>query len=231
MLCITFGPLQKTSTHVLALAATLEVPSLVDLVRRFLYRQMHLDSDDSDTGAPSLDDCPPFSQRVYVHNSAEAVFHAPSDPSSVAGMRREFIRATRSWRKGQPRYDSVFVNTDSTLPGIFGLEIARVRCFFSFKYGGTDYSCALVHWYTRIGDAPDEDTGMFTVKPSLLWRRRPFLSVIHIETIYRAAHLIGVSNGRHIDLDNLEYYQSLDVFDRFYVNKFIDHHIFELLHS
>lgn len=227
---LTFRFDKKTLTHVLALAATLDVPSLVELIRRFLFDQLHRNDDNAGV-AQSLDDCPPFSQNVYVHNSAEAVYHAPSDPSSVAGMRREFIRATPNWRKGEPRYDCVFVNMNSALPGIFGLETARVRCFFSFKYGEIDYQCALIHWYTRIGDAPDEDTGMFIVKPSLRWRRRPLLAVIHIDTIYRAAHLIGVSKGRHIDLDDLQYYESLDVFDRFYINKFIDHHSFELLHS
>lgn len=43
-------------------------------------------------------------------------------------------------------------------------DVARVRLFFSFRFCGKFYPCALVHWYSRIGDSPDEDTGMWRVR-------------------------------------------------------------------
>lgn len=146
-------------------------------------------------------------------------------------MRREFIRATPAWRKKHPRYDCIFVSNGKDQPGILGMDIARVRSLISFRYDGRRYECALVHWYTRIGNAPDEDTGMWIVRPTFLRGRRPSLAVIHVESIFRAAHLIGVTKGQRIDLVDLEYHRSLDVFNRFYVNKYIDHHAFELLHT
>ncbi|KAH9855129.1 hypothetical protein C2E23DRAFT_866790 [Lenzites betulinus] len=224
--------LQKKSMSVQSLSTTLCAPSLHDLIRRFLFYQLHPDSTQS--GATlSIDDCLLFSQEVFLHSSAEATFHSPSDPSEVAGMRREFIRATPAWRKKTPRYDCAFVNMDSTKPGLLGLEVARIKAFLSFKYGSVVYGCALVHWFQRVGEQPDEDTGMWIVKPSFVRGRRssPLLSVIHIDTIFRAAHLIGISKGSKVDVVNLQYFQSLDAFERFYVNKYIDHHTFELLHT
>ncbi|KAI0323168.1 hypothetical protein GY45DRAFT_1265050, partial [Cubamyces sp. BRFM 1775] len=165
-----------------------------------------------------------------LHASAEAVFYAPSDVSGTTGMRREYIRATTSWRKKHPRYDCVFINRDSNLPGLLGLDVGQVKAFISFKYGGLIYQCALVHWYQRVGSTPDEDTGMWIVKPSKLRGGLPLLSIIHVDTIYRAAHLIGVSLNKAIPAD-IDHYNALDRFDTFYVNKFIDHNAFELLHD
>ncbi|KAI0327003.1 hypothetical protein GY45DRAFT_1348002 [Cubamyces sp. BRFM 1775] len=176
--------------------------------------------------------CPPLGSNIllYLHRSAEAVFYALSDICGTAGMRREYIRATPSWRKKHPRYDCVFINRDSELPGLLGMDVGRVKAFLSFQYGGKKYECALVHWYKRVGSSPDEDTGMWQVKPSLTrGARQPLLSVIHVDTIYRAAHLIGVSLNKEIPPE-IDYYNALDYFDSFYVNKYIDHNAFELLH-
>jgi hypothetical protein len=46
------------------------------------------------------------------------------------------------------------VESDATLPGVRGLYIARVMCFFSFKDFGLQYKCALVQWFTTVGDSP-----------------------------------------------------------------------------
>ncbi|KAI0354783.1 hypothetical protein OH77DRAFT_1404897, partial [Trametes cingulata] len=214
-----------------ALILELQAPSLLELIRRFLFHQIHPENQQSGSSL-LLEDCPPFEQSVSVHYSAEAIFHAPSDPSGVGGMRREFIRATPRWRKKLPRYDCVFVNRESDLPGLYGMDIARIKAFLSFRYAGKKYECALVHWYRRVGQRPDDDTGMWIVQPAFLrGGMRPYLSVIHVDTIYRASHLIGVSKGSGLDVSQLEYHKSLDTFQRFYVNKYIDHHAFELLHT
>ena len=67
----------------------------------------------------------PFYGKISIYPSALATFHAPSDISGVGGMRRERIRAMKSWRKGPGCYDTVFVNMNS-LKGMLGLNVARV---------------------------------------------------------------------------------------------------------
>ncbi|KAG2737246.1 hypothetical protein P692DRAFT_20762147 [Suillus brevipes Sb2] len=141
-------------------------------------------------------------------------------------MRREHIRSCPSWRNGPARYDCVFINAHPELEGMRGLEVARALCFFSFKYRWVLYECAVVHWFDVVGDAPDEDTGMWIVQPSFNGRSLN-ISVIHINAIYRAAHLLPIYGTDNIPR-NLNFYHSLDAFRAFYVNKFADHHTFEI---
>jgi hypothetical protein len=142
-------------------------------------------------------------------------------------MRSERIHAISAWRNGPGRYDCVFINTDASAAGMLGLDIARVRLLFSFKHEDTIFPCALVHWFSRVGDSPDEHTGMWIVEPDFAEDGTPSASVIHIDTIYRAAHLMPkYGNGpvpRHLSST-----QSLDAFNSYYVNKYIDHHAFEI---
>ena len=64
--------------------------------------------------------------------------------------------------------------------------------FFSFQYDDIRYPCALIHWFSTLGDTPDDETGMWVVRPDYLAHRKCFLGVIHLDTIMRGAHLIGV---------------------------------------
>jgi len=68
---------------------------------------------------------------------------------------------------------------------------------------------------------------MWMVKPGVLEDGSPNLSVIHIDTVYRAAHLIPVYGPEFIP-HTLKFYHSYDVFRSFYVNKYADHHAFEI---
>jgi len=52
------------------------------------------------------------------------------------------------------------------------------------------FPCALIHWFSVVGDTPDEDTGMWVVKPDYLPGQKPFLEVIHVDSILRGAHFI-----------------------------------------
>lgn len=164
---------------------------------------------------------------MVVYPSALAMFYAPSDLSGVGGMRRERIRSVSSWRRSAARHDCIFVNTDPTAEGMRGLEIARVRLFFSFKAGGKKYPCALIQWYSRVGDEPDENTGMWVVQPDFDADGSPSVAVIHLDTIVRAAHLIGVYGGDFVPSE-ITFDTSLDAFHSYFVNKFIDHHAFEI---
>jgi hypothetical protein len=116
--------------------------------------------------------------QKLVYHSAIATFFAPSDLSGVSGMRNERIRALPSWRNGPSRYDMVLVSTNSQLDGMLGLDVGRVHLFFSFTHEYIKYPCALISWYDLVSDSPDEDTGMWIVRPV-----PGSFAVIHVDTI------------------------------------------------
>jgi hypothetical protein len=211
------------------LAKNLNQPDLLDLIRIFLRRQLNSESISDVSSSSSLDDLPQFRARekIVVYKSAVATFFAPSDISGIGGMRRERIRAISNWRNDGSRYDCMFVNTDPTEDGMRGLDVARARLFFSFRHSGVVYPCALVEWYSRIGDAPHDNTGMWMVEPDVKADGTAFSAVIHIDSIFRAAHLIGVY-GEDFVPRGIQPCHSLDIFHTYYVNKFIDHQAFEI---
>ena len=211
----------------MALAEELELPRFPDLIRRFLFEQTRRPDDDQDPAEIPLAGCPRFAGKISVFNSASSRFYAPSDISGIGGMRVEHIRACPLWRNEAPCNDCIFVNTGSSTEGIRGLKVARVRAFFSFKYSGENFPCAIVHWFDVIGDSPDEDTGMWMVCPAYSANRAPLHSIIHVDTIYRAAHLIPIY-GRRFLPPNVNLHVSYDSFRAYYVNKFVDHHAFEI---
>ena len=166
-----------------------------------------------------------FYGKITVYPSAVATFHAPSDISGTGGMRSERIRAVASWRNGPSRFDTVFVHTNSNAEGMLGLDVACVRLFFSFTYEGLKYPCALVRWFSRKGDSPDNITGMWIVEPSD--DDGETVAVIHLDTIVRAAHLLPVFGSERVSR-SLSFTDTLDKFSSFYVNKYVDHHAFEI---
>ena len=177
-------------------------------------------------GTPGIADAaelPTFYGEITIYPSAVAVFHAPSDISGIGGMRHERIHAVESWQKASGRYDTIFASTDPSMEGMRGLDVARVRLLFSFAYEGTEYPCALVRWFSRMGDSPDDRTGMWIVEPD----DEETFSIIHLDTIVRASHLLPVFGQDRVPT-TLSFTDSLDTFTRFYVNKYIDHHAFEI---
>ncbi|KAI0669172.1 hypothetical protein C8Q78DRAFT_1070790 [Trametes maxima] len=210
------------------LAHAVNIPGLPNLIRKFLYDQLTPSHLRPVAGNISLDMCPRFNGSVTVFPSAIATYYAPSDPSGPRGMRREWIRSAASWRGGGPRRDCVFVAQDTAQLGFRGLLVARVRLFFSFSFQGVVYPCALVSWFSAVGDEPDRDTGMWVVTPDLDPERRPFMDIIHLDSIVRGAHLIGVvSEGSFLPYE-VGPAHSLDIFQKFFVNKYIDHHAHEI---
>jgi hypothetical protein len=142
-------------------------------------------------------------------------------------MHRERIRAVPTWRKGPGRYDCMYVSTDAVAEGMRGLDIARVRLFFEFSFQNIKYPCALIQWFSRVAGEPDEDTGMWIVQPDRDLSGLPIREIIHLDTIVRAAHLIGVYGNAFLPCD-LTFDRSLDIFRAYYVNKYIDHHAYEI---
>ncbi|KAJ7036423.1 hypothetical protein C8F04DRAFT_954003 [Mycena alexandri] len=142
-------------------------------------------------------------------------------------MLRERIRAVRSWRGGSARYDTIFVEQDATLPGFRGLLAARVLLFFSFKHANIKYPCALVTWFSAIGDEPCPDVGMWMVEPDTDNRGQRIMDIIHIDSILRSAHLIPVFGDDFLPR-NFKFTASLNSFRAYYINKYADHHSHEI---
>ncbi|KAG2751920.1 hypothetical protein P692DRAFT_201838648 [Suillus brevipes Sb2] len=227
--CLSAANVLEGKAHtqtVPALADELHIPHLPDLLRCFLFQQLHPD-DPRDPSDVPLAECPLYLSKIAVFNSASSRFYAPSDLSGIGGMCTEHIRSCPSWQGGHSRNDCVFVNTDSNLPGMQGLEVARVRAFFSFQYRGEVYPCAVVHWFNKISDAADEDMGMWVVHPGEGANNTAEHTIIHIDAIYRAAHLIPMYGTEFLPQE-LKFYHSYDAFRAYYVNKYADHHAFEI---
>ncbi|KAJ7051704.1 hypothetical protein C8F01DRAFT_998973 [Mycena amicta] len=140
-------------------------------------------------------------------------------------MKRERIRCTPSWRKHGPRRDCTFV-VEGEGEGFQGMSVVRVKLLFSFHYDGQYFPCALVEWFKKVGRRPDPETGMWVVEPEAEGRHR-LITVVPLESMLRAAHLIPVYGPRFIPRD-IRYIHSLDIFKAYHVNKYIDHHANEI---
>jgi len=205
--------------------------NLDDLVREFLFYQQY----PTFTGAPPLPLCPTTAnvEKISVFHSATAIFCAPSNPSGIGGLYRETIRCTPRWQTGDiiaRRRDCIVLNTGSDAPGMRGLDIARVHLFFSFEVGDDLFSCALIHQFSKSFDNPDPDNGMWIVEPDLDNEKYRVMSVIHVDSIVRAAHLLPVFRGDVAVPREINFSNTLDVFAAFYVNKYIDYHAFETVY-
>ena len=164
---------------------------------------------------------------ISIYTSAVASFYVPSDICGIKGMCREWIHASPSWCKGAPHYDTILVETDPEYTGMSGTDVTQVKLFFSFRYEGIEYRCALVDWFSHIGDGPDEDTGMWVVEWDVDLYGNQILQVIHIDTVIQCTHLIGVYGPDPVST-LLTFSDSLYAFHTYYVNKYADHHSFEV---
>ncbi|KAG1736223.1 hypothetical protein EDB19DRAFT_1896127 [Suillus lakei] len=171
---------QKCTQTVPALADKLDIPCLPDLLGQFLFQQLH-PNDPHDLSDVPLTECPRYLGKISVFNSASSCFYTPSNLSGIGGMHVEYIQSCPSWRNEHSHHDCLFINTDSSLPGMQGLE-----------YQGEVYPCAVICWFNKVSDTADEDTGMWIVHPECSANNSPEHAIIHIDAIYRAAHLIPV---------------------------------------
>ena len=190
------------------------------LIHKFLAKQLHPDT----PGMLLIQN----DRKIRVFYSATATFRAPSDPSGIRSMRREQIRTAPSWRNGAPRYDCAFISSGSEDDPLHGLDVGRIFLFFTFVHKNILYPCALTQWHSLVSNEPDEDTGMWMVEPDIDINGSRLLAVVHIDTIYRAAHLMpAYLTAQFIDR-SLEIHDSLDSFNLFYINKFADHSAFKI---
>jgi hypothetical protein len=199
-------------------------------IRRFLYKQQHPETDLPDNNI-NLHDCPRFSGKFSVFDSAIATYYLPSDTLGQAGHFQERIRATPTRSNGTstvPRYDCVLVATDATSTSFSSMQVARTRLFFSVNHLNTTIPCVLVDWFTPVGAHPDPVTGLWVVKPEYTANNRHQSSVIHLDTVLCGIHLLPV-HKKHVVAHTHHYSRSLDHYRRFYVNKYIDYHAFETI--
>ena len=68
---------------------------------------------------------------------------------------------------------------------------------------------------------------MWIVEPDVYEDGKPITDIIHLDTIVRASHLIAMYGKNPLSKDILLCY-TLDLFHSYYVNKYIDHHAFEI---
>ena len=171
--------------------------NLVWLIQEFVYKQQHPSS-----SAHNMPDLPPFFEIITIHTIAIATLHTPSDLSGIGGMKCKHIHTVSHWRQGPVHYDTLFINApaddvddnadDLSTHGILGLEVAHAHLFFSFTLNGVKYPCALVHWFSCMTDTLNDVTGMYTIEPNYLPNGKPMTAVVHLDTVFRAAHLIPV---------------------------------------
>ena len=112
---------------------------------------------------------------------------------------------------------------------MLGLEVARIQTFFSLIYELKVYQCALIHWFSRLGTEQDQDTGMWVVEPDIDEDGDANLAIIHVDAIFRAAHLLPAHQSNQFVSREIMMHNSLDTFDKFYVNKYVDYHALEVL--
>jgi hypothetical protein len=156
-------------------------------------------------------------------------YYAPSDKSETRGMFREHIHAVKSWRGGPACYDCVFINHDPSVEGFQGLLVARVHSFLLLrnKKRKSLFPCALVTRFSTVGLSPCSRTGMWMVEPDFDNMGNHAMSSIHLDSILQGAHLIGHAGDSFIPR-TLTCDESLDTFSSYFVNKYIDHHAYEI---
>ncbi|TFK58633.1 hypothetical protein BDN72DRAFT_781831 [Pluteus cervinus] len=137
-------------------------------------------------------------------------------------MSHEFVRAVPTWQGQEGRHDCVyFYNHSNRRPGFAGLHVAQVLTFLSFELDAQIYPCALVRWFVPMGDEPCPNTRMWKVEPLLDNNGDAVCSIEHVDNIVRAAHLIPVF-GNHPLPRGFSFQHSLQAFNAYYVNKFVD---------
>ena len=104
-----------------------------------------------------------------------------------------------------------------------GLDIAHTHLFFSFELGNELFSCALVHHFSKSFGRPDPDNGMWTIEPDIDDDGYRVMSVVHVDSIIRAAHLLPVFSGDAPIPRSINFSHTLNIFKAFYVNMYIDY--------
>ena len=126
----------------------------------------------------------------------------------------------------------VLLKLNNSEHGFHALSIACLHLLFSLYHVNTLHLCALVDDFEPVGAQPDKHTGMWQVKCSIdPYLCRQVSCIISLHDILCAAHLIPVFCGTDLIPNNAIPETTLDSMHHgeFYVNKYVDHHAFEIL--
>jgi hypothetical protein len=69
---------------------------------------------------------------------------------------------------------------------------------------------------------------VWVVQPDIHANGTQFASIVHLDAIFHAAHLLPIYRNVFVP-SYLDFSQSLDAFHSYYVNKYVDHHAFEIV--
>jgi hypothetical protein len=128
-----------------------------------------------------------------------------------------------------PHRDTVLLATGSDTAGVRGLNVARVHLFFSFGFRGTTYECALIHEYCKSFTDLDPDNSLWIFEPDHSADGSRIVSVVHANSIICAAHLLPIFKNDAPIPRQINFTHTLNAFNTFYLNKYIDYHAFETL--
>ena len=204
-----------------AIAAEIGHPNLPNLIVQFIYDQQHSDcTSDLDTSSADL---PTFYGKIVLllpHSTHRATFL-----ELVACVASTYVR----WSPGG-RDLVVTTQSLSTLTQLWmvckALMLPMCTSFFLslMRASNTPVPSYLGSHSVGLGD----NTGMWIVKPDISDDGKTVSSIIHLDTVVRASHLLPVfGKGRKIS-KTLLFTDTLDTFTRFCVNKYADHHAFEI---
>ena len=90
------------------------------------------------------------------------------------------------------------------------------------------HDVALVEWFSYVGESIDEDTGMWVVQRAKQCDGLPLMDFIFIDSIRRGCQLLPIYGENKIS-NTMTHASFLHAFQTYYVNKFADHHLFEIL--
>ena len=127
-----------------------------------------------------------------------------------------------------PQHDCVLVAMNTTSPGFSSTQVACIHLLLLITHLDMVIPCALMDWFILEGNKPDPTTGMWVVKPEYTQNNWHFSSIIHLNSVLRGIHLLPV-HKKCMVIQAHSHSRSLDIYRRFYMNKYIDYHAFETI--
>ncbi|KAG1734399.1 uncharacterized protein EDB91DRAFT_1238423 [Suillus paluster] len=129
-------------------------------------------------------------------------------------------------------FDVAFVVEDHQLrecgTGLDGLWLAQIRAIFKLPchYGKFPHPLVYVKWFRPLHD-PEPATNLYQLARSTR-NQRCFASVISVQDLLQAAHLMARFGSSKVDVSWING-DVLELADEFYVNPYINFHIFDTI--
>ena len=125
--------------------------------------------------------------------------------------------------------DMIACSLRRTLPSLVFVAYTPFRyAYVFFKHNQKIYPCALVQWFTPIGDDPCKDMGMWIVEPDLDHHGQCVTAIVHMDTAVHGTHLLPVYGSAFVPHD-LHFSETLCTFHTYYINKYTNHHMHKIV--